>query len=244
MAKPVLIIQLRPETLTSDNEYQSILKYCELKPEQSERLRAEQAGIPELDLNRYSAIIVGGSPFDITTPENEKSEIQVKIESDFRHLFDKVVTDDFPFLGACSGNGLLGSYLGAPLSRKYAEPVSLRTVTITEEGSRDPLLAGFPSEIDVLLGHKESCDEVPDGAVLLVTGEQCPIQMFRVKNNVYATQFHPEGDSEGFILRIHVYKNYGYFDPALADDMIEELSNIDTPYAQQILKRFADSYCR
>ena len=190
--KPVLILQLRPEDDTSDNEYQAFLKYGELTTAETRRLRIEKKGIPEnLSIDDYSAIIVGGSPFDISTNNEKKSTLQHKIEADFNRLLERVVEDDFPFLGACSGNGLLGSYLGAPISRRYGEAVGCVLLDITEAGKQDPLLSGFPDQFTVMLGHKEACDSVPRGATLLMTGAACPVQMFRVGNNVYATQFHP-----------------------------------------------------
>ncbi len=241
--KPVLIIQLRPEDDTSDSEYQAFLNYGELCETQAHRLRIEQGGIPEgLSLDDYSAIIVGGSPFDISTPAEQKSTIQHKIEADFKRLLAQVLEQDFPFLGACSGNGLLGSYLGTSISQRYREPVSCVTLELTEQGKRDPLLTGFPDHIDVMLGHKEACDTLPTGATLLMTGAACPVQMFRVGNNVYATQFHPEGDSQGFILRIEAYKDNGYFEPHEAEKLIQDLSRTSTPHSQQILKRFVQRY--
>ncbi|MCP4077695.1 MAG: glutamine amidotransferase [Gammaproteobacteria bacterium] len=240
--KPFLILQLRPEDDTSDNEFAAIMKYGGLKTDDVRRIRIEKAGIPALSLSSYSAIIVGGSPFDISTPEEEKPAIQKKIESDFNYLFDQIVNQDFPFLGACSGNGLLGSYLGTSISSQFSEPVGSAQLTLTSDGKDDPLLAGFPDQISVLLGHKEACDTTPEGATLLMTGSACPVQMFRLGNNVYATQFHPEGDSEGFILRIHAYKHHGYFKPHEAEDLIDAVSKEDTPYARKILKRFVQRY--
>jgi len=160
-SKPFLILQLRPEDDTSDSEFEAILKYGELDVANTRRLRIEKSGIPELSLDDYAAVIVGGSPFDISTPEHEKTPIQVKIEADFRRLFDDVVSKDTPFLGACSGCGLLGSYLDTPISRKYGEPVGGTVVQLTEDGRNDALLEGFPEQIAVLCGHKEACDTVP-----------------------------------------------------------------------------------
>ena len=240
--KPLLILQLRPEDDTSDNEFAAIIKYGCLRVEDVRRIRIEKAGIPTLSLSDYSAIIVGGSPFDISTAEEDKPAIQKKIESDFNHLFDEIINQDFPFLGACSGNGLLGAYLGTPISSQFSEPVGSARLTLTRDGKDDPLLAGFPDSISVLLGHKEACDTTPKGATLLMTGAACPVQMFRLGNNVYATQFHPEGDSEGFILRIHAYKHHGYFKPHEAEDLIKAVSKEDTPYARKILKRFVERY--
>jgi len=244
ISKPFLILQIRPEDDTSNSEYEAILKYGGLGEKEVCRMRIEKNGIPELSLDDYSAIIVGGSPFDISTPEPEKSTIQKKIEGDFRHLLDEVVTNDFPFLGACSGCGLLGSYLNTPISDKHAEPVGGAVVSLTENGGKDALLSGFPDQITVLLGHKEACDEIPAGASLLIRGEACPVQMFRIGENIYATQFHPEGDSEGFTLRIHAYKHHGYFQPEEAQCLIEAVSEHQTPFAQKILRRFVNRYAR
>lgn len=243
MTKPILILQLRPEDVTSDSEYACFLKYGQLKAEDTRRIRIENNGIPEnLDLDDYAAIIVGGSPFDISTPENKKTGIQKKIEADFNRLLEQVLARDFPFLGACSGNGLLGTYLGTPISTKYRETVGCVTLDITEAGSKDKLLEGFPEQIDVLLGHKEACDATPKGAILLMTGSNCPVQMFRIGENVYATQFHPEGDAEEFALRIDIYANHGYFEPHEAEALKKQSGRKPTPYAQAILRRFVECY--
>jgi len=242
--KPVLILQLRPEDDTSDNEFESIIKYGQLDAGKVQRLRIEQTGIPELDLDDYSAIIVGGSPFDISTPLQEKSRIQLKIENNFNHLFDQIVARDFPFLGACSGNGLLGNYLGSPISPRFREAVGIVQVTLSEAGREDPLLKDFPERFNVLLGHKEACDVTPENATLLVTGDACPVQMFRVGQHVYATQFHPEGDAAGFTLRIHAYKHHGYFQPSEAQRLIEAVSRQPTPWAHKILQRFVQRYAQ
>ena len=51
---------------------------------------------------------------------------------------------------------------------------------LTEAGKRDPLLAGLPDRIAVLLGHKEACDATPAGATLLMTGASsiCEVMAF------------------------------------------------------------------
>ena len=168
--------------------------------------------------------------------------MQRRLEDDFMLLFERLVAADFPFLGACSGNGLLGKFCGATISRRYAEPVGGIDIALTEEGKRDPLLEGFPDTIRVLVGHKEACDDVPSGAALLARGDVCPVQMFRLKRNIYATQFHPEGDLEGFAVRIEAYKHHGYFAPETASDLIDAVAKEDTPYAQRILARFVRRY--
>lgn len=239
-----LIIQLRPEDDTADNEFEAIRHYGQLPLDECERLRLEREPLPVSDFECFDAILVGGSPFDVSTPQDLKSAVQLRVEADFRRLFDQVVAKDLPFLGACSGNGLLGSYCGAPITRRYAEPVGGINVRLTNAGQCDPLLDGFPKQFRVLVGHKEACDILPNGAELLVEGDTCPIQMFRVGRNVYATQFHPEGDGPGFRARILAYKNHGYFAPQDADNLIAAVEAEQTPFAQEILRRFVARYRR
>jgi GMP synthase (glutamine-hydrolysing) len=242
MSKPFLLIQLRPEDETADNEFDSIKFYGGLDDAEVVRLRAEKNGLPDIKLNDFAAIIVGGSPFNVGAAFAAKSSIQSQIEAGFYTLFEDIVDRDFPFLGCCSGNGLLGSYCGANISEKYGEPVGGVDVTLTAAGKQDPLLQGFPESIRVLCGHKEACDSVPPGCELLLSNSACPVQMFRLKQNIYATQFHPEADAKGFIVRIHIYKHHGYFPPESAQDLIAAVQNEDTPMAQLILRRFVDIY--
>lgn len=242
MAKPFLIIQLRPENETADSEFEAILRHGGLVGHEVVRARVERSGLPEIDLDDYTAIIVGGSPFDMSMPEDRKSDIQRTIEDGFMELLTRIVDIDFPFLGACSGSSLLGTFCGARISTRYAEPVGGVDISLTEEGRKDPLLAGRPATFRVLLGHKEACEDIPPGSALLASSDSCPVQMFRVGRNVYATQFHPEGDLEGFTVRIHAYKHHGYFPPETADDLIAAVAAERTPHPREILARFVSRY--
>jgi len=233
---------MRPENETADSEFEAILRVGEIDRAHVHRFRLEQSKEFSYDLNNYAAVIAGGSPFDVSCPNEKKSSVQIQIESFFDGLFDQIIATDFPFLGACSGNGLLGRYCGTTISGKYSEPVGTVTVTKTEDGKKDVLLEGLPEQFPAFVGHKEACDHVPQCAVLLLTSKPCPVQMFRVKKNVYATQFHPEADAEEIGLRINAYKNYGYFPPEKAEELITNIKNIEAPFAQKILKRFVLNY--
>ena len=242
MTRPFLIVQLRPEDDVADSELHAILRYGRLRGDEFVRLQLDRHPFPRIDLDDHSAIIVGGSPFEISTPAEAKTDLQERIEEGFEALLETIIERDYPFLGACSGNGLLGSFLGARMSTRYAEPVGAAWITMTSEGMVDPLLEGLPARFRALLGHKEACDELPPTAVLLAGSEACPIQMFRVKTNVYATQFHPEADPAGFALRIRVYRNHGYFPPEEAEGVIASVREEETPVPQAMLRRFVERY--
>ena len=146
---------------------------------------------------------------------------------------------DFPFLGACYGVGALGRHQGASLGREYAEPVGTVRVTLTEAGRQDPLLAGMPAEFDAFTGHKEAVSKLPGHAVLLASSATCPVQVFRVGANVYATQFHPELDEVGVDTRVEAYKYAGYFDPSEADEIRALARRSDLSQPPAILRAFA-----
>lgn len=233
---------MRPEDETSESEFEAILKVGQIDRKEVEQVRVEQLEKFNLNLNEYSAIIAGGSPFDVSSRDYKKSEVQKNVEAFFKDLFDRVIPMDFPFLGICSGNGLLGNYYGTSISRRYGEGIGSVNITLNEEAEHDPLVTGLSKEFLALVGHKEACDDVPENAVLLASSATCPVQMFRIKNNIYATQFHPEGDEEEFILRIKVYKNHGYFQPEQADQLIAALKDVQTPVPKEILRRFVARY--
>ncbi len=236
------MLQMRPEDETTQSEFEAFLGVGQLLPEQVHRIRLEKEPTPEIDIHDYSAIIAGGSPFDVSTPEEKKSPIQKRIEQFFIRLFDQVIAEDFPFLGACSGNGHLGKYCGATISNTYAETLSIVPLTLTNAGMEDPLLKNLPSIFSAFVGHKEACDQTPPGAKLLITSKACPIQMFRIKKNIYATQFHPEADAKEFILRIKTYKYAGYFPSEQAEELIDTIRDSQAPVPNEILRRFVDRY--
>lgn len=236
------MLQMRPEDETTKSEFNAFLGVGQLLPKQVHRIRLEKDPIPEIDIHDYSAIIAGGSPFDVSTPEEKKSPTQKRIERFFSRLFDQVIPEDFPFLGACSGNGHLGKYCGATISNTYAETLGIVPVTLTNAGMEDPLLKNLPSTFSAFVGHKEACDDTPPGAKLLITSKLCPIQMFRLKKNIYATQFHPEANANEFILRIKVYKHSGYFPPEQAEELIDAIRDSKALIPQEILRRFVDRY--
>ena len=81
----------------------------------------EAGPLPVLDLADYSGVIVGGSPFTSSDPAGQKSEAQHRVERELSALLDRIVADDFPFLGACYGVGTLGLHQGAVIDRTYGE---------------------------------------------------------------------------------------------------------------------------
>ena len=155
-----------------------------------------------------------------------------------------MISEDFPFLGACYGIGALGSHQGAVVDRRHAEPVGAVSITLTPQGQQDPLLRGLPATFEAFTGHKEAISHLPRHAVLLATSPGCPVQAFRIGSAVYATQFHPELDVAGLCTRIEVYKHAGYFPPAQADEIKARAARSVVVHPHALLRRFVRCYGR
>lgn len=242
--KPFVLLATRAEDVPADEEYRLFLEGTGLTERDLIRVRLEAGPLPPLNLDALSGIFVGGGPFNASDPFEKKSLVQRRVESEFAALLDEVVARDFPFLGACYGVGTVGAHQGAVIDRTFGEPIGVADITLSAEGEADPLLRGLPRDFGAFVGHKEAIRSLPPDAVLLASSPSCPVQMFRVGTNVYATQFHPELDLDGIIVRIHAYAGYGYF---AADELAATLAAVRRePVTQprQILRTFVDRYAR
>src|SRR4029079_3007136 len=97
---------------------------------------------------------------------------------------------------------------------------------------------------DAYGGHKEGASALPSDLACLAYSADCPIQAFRVGDNVYATQFHPELDADGICTRIDVYKDYGYFAPETAESLKFAALDRSIDHPPTILRRFRERYAR
>lgn len=235
----LLILQFRPEDDASQGEYESMLRFGEIRPEEVERVRMEHGEIPRRPISEYAGILAGGGPLNLSDSDEKKGDVGRMIERNLLPILEEIVARDIPFLGACLGLGALTQVLGGSVSKNgYAEPAGPVDIDITEEGKRDPLLAGLPVKFRAFTGHKEACDIVPPTATLLATSPTCLVQMIRVGTKVYATQFHPELDARGIAVRIDAYKHHGYFKPEEAEVLKIQCLAETVTVPIEILRRF------
>jgi len=237
--KPFLLIQSRPEKVVADNEYEAFLMFSGLQPDQLKRINIHSGAIPSLELYRYSGILMGGSPY--TLNDKVKSSAQRRYEKELPKLLQQIIDADFPFLSACAIGSLVRSQ-GGIVSKKYGEDVGAKIIKLSKEARKDPLFDDMEVTFKAFVGHKEACEVLPKNAVLLASSNTCPVQAFRIKKNVYATQFHPELDQDGLAVRINAYKNMGYFDPEEAEPLIIESLKHKITEPEKILQNFVQLY--
>lgn len=242
--KPFLFVGIRAQDAAADDEYAAFLRCAGLDDADVRRVRLERDVLEPLDLEDWSGIVVGGGPWNVSDPEEEKAPEQVRGEARLRELALQVVEADFPFLGACYGIGTLGTLAGGLVDRTYGEPIGPMEITLTGAGRADQLLRALHDPFTALLGHKEAVSRLPEGAVLLASSATCPVQAFRMGENVYATQFHPELDFAGIVTRVEVYRNFGYFEPHEADQIIDRSRAAHVTEPPRILRRFVELFAR
>lgn len=242
--KPFVLLATRAEDQAADDEYEAMLRFGGLTPPQLRRVRLEAGPMPPIDLDEVSGVVVGGSPFTTSDPAERKSPVQVRVERELAALLSDVVARDTPFLGACYGVGTLGVVAGGVVDGTYAEPVGAVPVSLTDDGRADPVFGVLPDTFDAFVGHKEAIRTLPPGAVLLATSPACPVQAFRLRSNLYATQFHPELDVPGIVTRITVYRDAGYFAPDEVDALTAQVASAVVEAPPLVLRSFVERYAR
>lgn len=241
--RPFLLLATRDHDEAAQGEYASVLRHAGLRPDELEHIRVETAPLGELDLGAYSGVMLGGSAYNVS--DDDKSPLQQRIEADVARVVDQALAEDLPFLGMCYGIGTVTARLGGVVDRTFGEPVGAATITLTDAGRADPMLAGVPDRFGAFVGHKEACNGMPGGGELLATGEACPVQMYRVGRNVYVTQFHPELDAVDLSARMRIYQHAGYFRPEELDALIAAAHAAEVGASvHRVLENFTRRYAR
>jgi GMP synthase (glutamine-hydrolysing) len=233
-----LLLQVRPEEGPRESELASMRAGSGLG-DRLESLRVDVEPVPADVLDRYAGVLVGGSPFNVTDPEERKPDGQRNAERRLAEVAERALERDHPAFFTCYGIGVLTRVLGGVVDRSRPERVAATENRLTPAGRADPVAGALPERFFALTGHKEGVPEVPPDATLLATNDTCPVQLYRV-GNVLASQFHPEPTTQDFVDRATAYSSYGYFPEqelaAIAADVLR--ARVTEP--RKLLQRFVD----
>lgn len=137
------------------------------------------------NLDGAEAVVCLGGPMNVYE-EDQYSYLKDEIQ-----LIGDVVTKEIPFIGICLGSQLLARAGGAEVVKSPGKEIGFSEVLLTKDGQRDPLFNGVLPGVEVYQWHEDMwC--LPEGALLLATGEVCPHQAFKVGARAYGLQFHVE----------------------------------------------------
>lgn len=241
--KPFIMVSTRPEHEAAQAEYESFLSQSGLSRDLLHHIElAESDVLTSLSPLDVSGVIIGGSPYDASTPDGSKTRTQLRIEAEVGEILAAGLKDGVPVLATGFALEVLTTYLGTPTSTEFSEELGTTEVFLTEAGRQDPLLAGLPQTFTVLVGHHEGAVDVPQHATLLASSPDCPVQMIRVGRAVYGTQFNPELDGEHFAQRASVYVDAGYGTPGLIEDVLDSARTSVEHRAGQIIRNFVEHF--
>ena len=243
---PLLLAVCRPPGAIATDELQQIARLGGLDREReihaiSMMDDSQPDPARDLDLANYCAVIVTGSPFGYHEPEETKSPQHRLVETRAKRLMNRLVAVDKPTLAICYGLQAIAQSLGGSLTGDYPEDLQAPHIHLTEAGQTDPLTSQLPQHFRSYTGHSDAVAKLPHGAVVLARGDFCPVQMVRLGDNVYGTQFHPEITTKGMHICINSYGDT-YYPAAEKAAVIERCDSADVSGANQLIQLFADRY--
>ena len=132
-------------------------------------------------LAEHAGCVIFGGPMS-----SNDTDAFVKREIDF---IDVVLRENVPFLGICLGAQMLCRAIGGQVGFHPNELVEIGYYDLNPTPAGEALM-DWPRK--VYQWHREGMTVPRSGATLLATGEHFEHQAFRVGDNAYGIQFHPE----------------------------------------------------
>jgi GMP synthase (glutamine-hydrolysing) len=136
-------------------------------------------------LGEAAGLVVMGGPMGVY----ERDELPFL--TDEMRLIESALGDGKPVLGVCLGSQLLAAALGATVRKGAHKEIGWFTVSLTDEGRRDPLFENVAPSFTAYHWHGDVFD-LPNGSVRLASSEQTANQAFRYGANAYGLLFHLE----------------------------------------------------
>lgn len=154
----------------------------------------------------YDAVIVLGGSMGVY-----QSDIFPYLHDEMA-LIRKCVASDHPMLGICLGAQLTAGAMGENVYKgKNGREIGFLPIDITPEGMNSPFRHFSKDKTSIFQWHGDTFD-LPTNAVLLATSPLYRNQAFRIGQNVFASQFHPEVDHNG-----------------LYNTLVESCNDVDVP---------------
>ena len=154
---------------------------------------AEKGEMPPADDEGFDGLLVLGGPMNA---EEDHLWPHLPATADLIRRFHRRAK---PFLGICLGSQLAARAFGKKVHRHGAQERGFVPLAATAAAREDRLFAGLAPTQHLFEWHEDTFD-LPDDGVLMLTGEACRNQAFRVGESSYAFQCHIEVTPDLFTL--------------------------------------------
>ncbi|MCB9802573.1 type 1 glutamine amidotransferase [Candidatus Nomurabacteria bacterium] len=232
----ILLLQIREDEITLQEEYENFLLRANLKAEQlvAYNIFFLQSFDQEI-VNDFDAVFIGGSS-DVTVTDPEKFPFL----SSAYQLLQKCAETNIPVFASCFGIQMLSEAFGGKvIIDKDNKELGTFRIYLEPEAREDHLLSHLPETFLAVLGHKERIERLPENFVVLAKSKKCPYQIIRMQDKpIYGFQFHPEMNKKDFVNRLERYQTVYVDDQNSLQNIIDQAE--DTPEANQLLKIFLE----
>ncbi len=233
----ILLLQIRQDLPTCEEEHFSFAKFADIAPEQIRLFNPflQSHFHPDI-VDQFDALFVGGSS-DATVLNLKHFPFIKDCKRLMRYCYDQCI----PVFASCFGFQIAVEAFGGKviLDRANSE-VGLFELELTAAGKEDILFHDTPSPFWAVSGHKERAERLPEGALLLTHSELCPYHAFKFPDKpFYAFQFHPEISCKVLHDRLQRYSDRYLDGPSQLQQIIED-STHETPESNLLVKKYVD----
>ena len=110
-----------------------------------------------------------------------------------RALLADAIARDIPVLAICLGTQLLAAAIGGKVTRAKIVEIGAKEIFPSAAAATDSIF-NFVGPLPVTQWHEDEVSILPPGAITLASSPACENQIYRVGENSYGVQFHPEAD--------------------------------------------------
>jgi len=242
MAHKITILQFRTD-VSLDHEKKCFLKFLGMQPEDIKFIHMFDGPWSYEKIGKFLAedtapLIVAGSGQYYLGQPNDTPKMQADVDSlkaeFYPILRDIIAQNDRYIFGICFGHQIIVDLYGSLIADPAQAETGVFEVNLTNEGVLSPLFEGVREPYHVVLGHKDSAHQLPEGSTILSYSERCQVQALQITEKVYSVQYHPELTLPELKERLKLYP--GYTDNTSDDSMNDDVHDITQ--APKIMKNF------
>jgi GMP synthase (glutamine-hydrolysing) len=177
-----------------------------------------------------AGIVITGSPAMVTD-----FEPWTRIAADYLRV---AVQKRLPVLGICYGHQLLAQACGGHVGyHPRGREIGTVDIHLTALAGDDPLLQGMPETFCGHTTHSQTVLTLPPHAQLLAASAHDPHQCFRLGEQAWGVQFHPEFTAR--VMRRYILERWDELEQEglNADGILQQVR--EAPEASALLTRFA-----
>jgi len=181
-------------------------------------------------LEEIGGIIVTGSPAYVTDQAewNEVAAAYLRTAYEFK----------LPILGVCYGHQLLAWAFGGKVGfHPEGREIGSVEIACSDAAKDDKLMAVLPSAFIAQVTHQQSVLELPRDAVRLAYNDFEANHGFRMGENCWGIQFHPEFNAEVMSAYIRERASDLEAEGLASEELLEQV--LESPDAASLLSRFS-----